>query len=967
MIEPSCYEGGIPVFKPTMAEFEDFYQFNKLINQYGMVLGIVKIVPPKEWVRSNDDKCYSKESLGNITIKNPISQFISCHLPGVFSQQNIEKQKSYNIYQWKQLSNQLNYKPPLNKKLRHLVADVGLDSVKELDKVDSVNIGLKGGNGLRNGVLREDCVESGVVGGSHDAESKITVVKSANGESMSMRVKNKDLENGIVNDENVDLQVNVNLKNGSSLSNSPSKRRKSLRSTSILNTNTLPTPDINNSNSSTSKNNSTNTSSSSTHILHSDQIDKLLPKNNKTTKTENINDNEIKTRGTRSSRRLAGVEKQEEKKNDVPVSEEATTRKAKSGNLEVTTSKKGLLNGKPPVDSTPKRGRSTRNSLVTPEEPQCVKINEDVKLNSTTPKRHSERLSKSQDIQIFPKTEGYEISNETLNDTNDKITEKESDSNVNKKVQADLQENSESSPELILDTENEPIPDYNIDITPFTKERCEELEKIYWKTLTYAEPMYGADMSGSLFPDSVKSWNIANLPNVLDLIEEKLPGVNEAYLYAGLWKATFAWHLEDQDLYSINYLHFGAPKQWYSIPQSERTKFFDLMKETFSEEYKYCLEFLRHKTFLVSPQFLDKHNVKYNKVIHYQHEIIITYPYGYHAGFNYGYNLAESVNFATDDWFPIGEKSKHCKCISDAVAINIKQLQCTFNGIDYEYESEVEKPEIKIPRIRKIKSSNECFLCPNSFDYLPIRYDPLFELIKTDKHHQVHQICANMFPQELTIKNDKEDEDEDKYQHSVIGIDNISKQQQKLKCMVCKIKDANGACFQCSQPKCTRAFHGTCGLIDNVYYDFSTGTAHCKYHRPKRSVVKQAALFFVRPRDWIQFTLNGQNYFGKVVLNHIDEKSFLILVYPEHVDYMEIHYEHVVGKYGCMEVNLRIRNKRKLDSSDPTTFSNQASFDYTFEREIAALTIKKSRGNGFIDQPLLGQHLQKIINFSNEL
>lgn len=116
--------------------------------------------------------------------------------------------------------------------------------------------------------------------------------------------------------------------------------------------------------------------------------------------------------------------------------------------------------------------------------------------------------------------------------------------------------------------------DYRIyDQAEWTPERCSELETAYWKSLTFNNPMYGADMPGSLFDDSTTEWNVAKLENLLDILGQAVPGVNTAYLYLGMWKASFAWHLEDVDLYSINYIHFGAPKQWYSISQEDARRF----------------------------------------------------------------------------------------------------------------------------------------------------------------------------------------------------------------------------------------------------------------------------------------------------------------------------------------------------------------------------------------------------------
>lgn len=75
-----------------------------------------------------------------------------------------------------------------------------------------------------------------------------------------------------------------------------------------------------------------------------------------------------------------------------------------------------------------------------------------------------------------------------------------------------------------------------------------------------------SDISGSFYDESQHIWNVNSLGTILDDLKTELgtriEGVNTAYLYFGMWRATFAWHTEDMDLYSINYIHFGEPKQW---------------------------------------------------------------------------------------------------------------------------------------------------------------------------------------------------------------------------------------------------------------------------------------------------------------------------------------------------------------------------------------------------------------------
>lgn len=99
-------------------------------------------------------------------------------------------------------------------------------------------------------------------------------------------------------------------------------------------------------------------------------------------------------------------------------------------------------------------------------------------------------------------------------------------------------------------------PSYMTDFnTPNTPEYYQALERFYWRNLSFQNTMYGADLCGSLFTNNEENkWNVSNLENMLSQVNVDVPGVTTPYLYFGMYKATFSWHVEDMDLFSIKYL-----------------------------------------------------------------------------------------------------------------------------------------------------------------------------------------------------------------------------------------------------------------------------------------------------------------------------------------------------------------------------------------------------------------------------
>uniref|UniRef100_A0A3Q2Y3X7 Lysine-specific demethylase 4B n=1 Tax=Hippocampus comes TaxID=109280 RepID=A0A3Q2Y3X7_HIPCM len=255
----------------------------------------------------------------------------------------------------------------------------------------------------------------------------------------------------------------------------------------------------------------------------------------------------------------------------------------------------------------------------------------------------------------------------------------------------------------------------------------EDLERKYWKNLTFVSPIYGADVGGSLYDEDVEEWNIGHLNSILDIIEEdcgvSIQGVNTPYLYFGMWKTTFSWHTEDMDLYSINYLHFGEPKSWYAIPPEHGKRLERLATGFFPNSFKGCEAFLRHKMTLISPFVLKKYGIPFDKITQEAGEFMITFPYGYHAGFNHGFNCAESTNFATIRWIEYGKNATQCTCSKDMVKISMEPFVKRFQPdryanwmlgkdsapIDHTLSTPSTTPELQswLQRRRRTKSSNK--------------------------------------------------------------------------------------------------------------------------------------------------------------------------------------------------------------------------------------------------------------------
>ncbi|WZZ23197.1 hypothetical protein YC2023_124584 [Brassica napus] len=157
---------------------------------------------------------------------------------------------------------------------------------------------------------------------------------------------------------------------------------------------------------------------------------------------------------------------------------------------------------------------------------------------------------------------------------------------------------------------------------------------------------------------SNSSWNlqmIARSPgSVTRFMPDDIPGVTSPMVYIGMLFSWFAWHVEDHELHSMNYLHTGSPKTWYAVPGDYALDFEEVIRKNSygsNLDQLAALTQLGEKTTLVSPEIIVSSDIPCCRLVQNPGEFVVTFPRSYHVGFSH------AANFGTPQWLNVAKEA----------------------------------------------------------------------------------------------------------------------------------------------------------------------------------------------------------------------------------------------------------------------------------------------------------------------
>lgn len=127
-------------------------------------------------------------------------------------------------------------------------------------------------------------------------------------------------------------------------------------------------------------------------------------------------------------------------------------------------------------------------------------------------------------------------------------------------------------------------------------------------------------------------------------------GVTVPTLHVGMVFSACCWYRDPHSLPWIEYLHTGANKIWYSIPDSMSEPFHSTLQKIVPNYCRNKTLWLPSDTVMIPPNLLTENGVSLSRTVQEPGQYIIIFPKAFTSSISTGYVVSESVYFAPPSW-----------------------------------------------------------------------------------------------------------------------------------------------------------------------------------------------------------------------------------------------------------------------------------------------------------------------------
>ncbi|XP_024882813.1 protein Jumonji isoform X1 [Temnothorax curvispinosus] len=244
-----------------------------------------------------------------------------------------------------------------------------------------------------------------------------------------------------------------------------------------------------------------------------------------------------------------------------------------------------------------------------------------------------------------------------------------------------------------------------------------EVESAFWKHVAERKRhvcVHAAsiDSSGRGFGFSVAKnspfarhpWNLKVLTNNAGSVLRALGplmGVTVPTLHVGMLFSACCWYRDPHGLPWIEYLHTGAKKIWYGIPDEHNNNFRKALSKMVPRYCKNKTIWLPSDTAMVPPELLVSNGVPLCQIVQEPGQFIIVFPKAFTSSICTGYVVSESVYFAQPSWLETAEQV--FKDIQDSCEPSIFSFERLLFNIINDTRSHIDILKQILPSVIKIR------------------------------------------------------------------------------------------------------------------------------------------------------------------------------------------------------------------------------------------------------------------------